>query len=115
MFKVEFFALTDGSMPALETIRSITDLKLKAKVFRSLRLLETFGHQLGEPDTKHLRNGIYELRTKQGSNIFRNLFFYHRGKVIVVTNGFIKKTQKTPEAEIALAERRRSDYEKENN
>lgn len=114
MFKVEFFALTDGSMPALETIRSITDLKLKAKVFRSLRLLETFGNQLGEPDTKHLRNGIYELRTKQGSNIFRNLFFYHRGKVIVVTNGFIKKTQKTPEAEIALAERRRSDYEKEN-
>ena len=102
-------------MPALETIRSITDLKLKAKVFRSLRLLETFGNQLGEPDTKHLRNGIYELRTKQGSNIFRNLFFYHRGKVIVVTNGFIKKTQKTPEAEIALAERRRSDYEKENN
>lgn len=115
MFKVEFFALTDGSMPALETIRSITDLKLKAKVFRSLRLLETFGNQLGEPDTKHLRNGIYELRTKQGSSIFRNLFFYHRGKVIVVTNGFIKKTQKTPEAEIALAERRRSDYEKENN
>ncbi len=115
MFKVEFFALTDGSMPALETIRSITDLKLKAKVFRSLRLLETFGNQLGEPDTKHLRNGIYELRTKQGSNIFRNLFFYHSGKVIVVTNGFIKKTQKTPEAEIALAERRRSDYEKENN
>ena len=115
MFKVEFFALTDGSMPALETIRSITDLKLKAKVFRSLRLLETFGNQLGEPDTKHLRNGIYELRTKQGSNIFRNLFFYHRGKVIVVTNGFIKKTQKTPEAEIVLAERRRSDYEKENN
>ena len=115
MFKVEFFALTDGSMPALETIRSITDLKLKAIVFRSLRLLETFGNQLGEPDTKHLRNGIYELRTKQGSNIFRNLFFYHRGKVIVVTNGFIKKTQKTPEAEIALAERRRSDYEKENN
>ena len=115
MFKVEFFALTDGSMPALETIRSITDLKLKAKVFRSLRLLEAFGNQLGEPDTKHLRNGIYELRTKQGSNIFRNLFFYHRGKVIVVTNGFIKKTQKTPEAEIALAERRRSDYEKENN
>ena len=115
MFKVEFFALTDGSMPALETIRSITDLKLKAKVFRSLRLLATFGNQLGEPDTKHLRNGIYELRTKQGSNIFRNLFFYHRGKVIVVTNGFIKKTQKTPEAEIALAERRRSDYEKENN
>ena len=102
-------------MPALETIQSITDLKLKAKVFRSLKLLETFGNQLGEPDTKHLRNGIYELGTKQGSNIFRNLFFYHRGKVIVVTNGFIKKTQKTPGAEIALAERRRSDYEKENN
>lgn len=112
MFKVEFFALDDGSMPALETIRSISDPKLKAKVFRSLKLLETFGNQLGEPDTKHLRNGIYELRTKQGSNIFRNLFFYHKGQVVVVTNGFIKKTQKTPEPEITLAERRRSDYEK---
>ncbi len=115
MFNIEFFTLPDGSVPALETIRSISDVKLKAKVFRSLKLLESFGNQLGEPDIKHLRNGIFELRTRQGSNIFRNLFFFHSGRIIVVTNGFIKKTQKTPEKEIILAERRRSEYEAEDN
>ena len=92
--KVEFFALTDGSMPALETIRSITDLKLKAIVFRSLRLLETFGNQLGEPDTKHLRNGIYELRTKQGSDIFETCFSITGGKSLLSRMGLSRRHRK---------------------
>lgn len=58
------------------------------------------------------RNEIFELRTKHGSNIVRCLYFYRKGKVIIVTNSFIKKTQKTPKSEIELALERKADYEK---
>ena len=96
MFEVIFYELSNGEKPALNSILKIEDVKLKAKVFRSLKLLETFGNALGEPDTAPLENGIFELRTKQGSNIARCLYFYRKGKVIIVTNSFVKKTQKTP-------------------
>ena len=67
---------------------------------------------LGEPDTAPLGDGIFELRTKQGSSIFRCLYFYSKGKIIIVTNSFIKKTQKTPSGERQLALERKADYEK---
>ena len=51
---------------------------------------------LGMPLAKHLDDGIFELRTVQGNNITRILYFFVVGKTIVLTNGFIKKTQKTP-------------------
>jgi len=112
MFEVVFYELSNGEKPALNSILKIEDVKLKAKVFRSLKLLETFGNALGEPDTAPLENGIFELRTKQGSNIARCLYFYRKGKVIIVTNSFVKKTQKTPRSEIELALERKADYEK---
>jgi hypothetical protein len=58
MFNIEFFTLPDGSVPALETIRSISDVKLTAKVFRSLKLLESFGNQLGEPISSIFETGF---------------------------------------------------------
>ena len=51
-----------------------------------------------------------ELRCKLGSNITRALYFFYVGKCIVVTNGFVKKTQKTPPGEIKLAKDRRKDW-----
>jgi phage-related protein len=62
------------------------------------------------PYTKYLEDGIFELRTKQGSNISRVLFFFYYGGKIILTNGFIKKSQKTPRREIDLAKKYRSDY-----
>ncbi len=53
---------------------------------------------------------IWEIRAQQGNNIFRLLGFFDGGKLIVLTNGFQKKTQKTPKAEIALAGERKKDY-----
>ena len=108
---LSFYKLPDGSEPALEFIRRIPDKKLKAKVFRSLKLLEIYGNRLQEPDTKYLGNGIFELRTKQGSNIVRNLLFFHKEKIIVVTNCFAEKTAKTPSNETELALKRKKDYE----
>jgi phage-related protein len=54
--------------------------------------------------------GIWEIRVQMGSNIFRFLGFFNQGNFIVLTNGFQKKTQKTPKSEILLSEQRKQDY-----
>ena len=57
-------------------------------------------------------DGIFEIRCKVGNNITRLLyFFYYKGKIIL-TNGFVKKTQKTPLEEIKVAKARRTDYKR---
>ena len=111
MFTVEFYKLPDGTKPAGQFIKSIEDDKLRAKVIRSVKLLESFGNELRMPDSEHLEDGIYSLRTIQGTNIARCLYFFVTGKKIIVTNGFVKKTQKAPPEEIAIAKERRADYE----
>jgi phage-related protein len=56
---------------------------------------------------KKLTNDIFELRVKQFDRIFRVLFFYQPGRMIVITSGFQKKTEQTPPGEIARAEQLR--------
>jgi len=55
-------------------------------------------------------DGLWEIRVQQGNNIFRFLGFFDENRFIVLTNGFQKKTQKTPKAEILLSEQRKKDY-----
>lgn len=86
------------------------DLKMQAKIFKMLEILEEKGNLLREPFSKELGNGIFELRIKQSSNITRILYFFIVGRKIILTNGFVKKTAKTPRSEIALAQRRRTYY-----
>lgn len=112
MFEVRFYSLDNGRKPAREFIYQIQNEKLKAKVLRSLKLLEMFGNQLGEPDSCYLRQGIFELRTKHSNNIVRTLYFFQKKKIIIVTNSFIKKSQKTPQEEIEIAIERKKEYEK---
>lgn len=109
MFDVEFFQEDDGSYPVEEFILSL-DLKMRAKVFRTLELLEYKGNDLREPFSKHLGEGIFELRVKQSSNIVRILYFFVIGKRIILANGFVKKSQKTPPGEIDLAKKRRDKF-----
>ena len=113
MFTVEYYEKEDGTFPVEQFILGL-DNKMQAKVFRLLNLLEEFGNQLSEPHSKHLEEGIYELRIKQSSNTNRVLYFFFAGKRIILTNGFVKKTQKTPRNEIELAKRRKQlFYERE--
>ena len=53
---------------------------------------------------------IWEVRVQLGGDIFRLLGFFDGAKLIILTNAFAKKTQKTPPQEIALAIQRRRDY-----
>ena len=75
-----------------------------------MEILEEKGTELRLPYSEHLEDGIFELRCKLGSNITRILYFFYSGKKIIVTNGFVKKTQKTPPSEINLAKKRRADW-----
>lgn len=110
-FEVEYFEKEDGTYPAEEFILS-QDFKMRAKLFRLLELLEEKGNTLREPYSKSLDDGIFEIRAKQGNNITRVLYFFYVGNKIILTNGFVKKSQKTPPSEIALAKKYRAEYEK---
>ena len=76
-----------------------------------LEFLEKMGPQLREPYSKSLGDGIFEIRAKQGSDISRVLYFFMVGRRIILTNGFVKKTDKTPPREIDKAKRYRADYQ----
>ena len=106
-FTVDFFREEDGSKRVGIFIRSLP-LKLKAKVVGDLNLLEEYGSMAREPLSKHLEDGIFELRSKSGSDIVRILYFFELDKIIIATNGFVKKQQKTPRSEIELAKKRRA-------
>ena len=55
--------------------------------------------------SKHLEDGIFEIRVSLFDKIVRNLYFYESGAKIIITHGFIKKTQKTPRKEIEKAKK----------
>ncbi|WP_375792802.1 type II toxin-antitoxin system RelE/ParE family toxin [Ruminococcus sp.] len=86
------------------------DNKMQAKIFKNLELLEIRENELREPFSKHIEDGIFEIRNKVGNDITGIFYFFVIGQKIILTNGFIKKTQKTPKAEITLAKKYRNDY-----
>ena len=76
----------------------------------ALEQLAEHGYHLDRPHVAYLRDDIYELRVKTRNGNFRCLYFFYHRERIVVTHGFKKKTQKTPEAEIQRAVEYRRDY-----
>jgi phage-related protein len=84
--------------------------KMRTKVFRLIDMLEGNGTNLREPYSKHLEDGIFELRGQIGSDISRVLYFFMIGKKAILTHGFVKKTQKTPSSEIKRAKEYRTEY-----
>ena len=76
----------------------------------TLKVLQEQGNRLREPYSKHLDDGIFEIRGKVGTDISRVMYFFYYGGRIILTNGFIKKTNKTPPAEKERAKRYRAEY-----
>lgn len=108
-FEIIFYDKPDGTEPAKEFIMSL-DGKMRARTLRTIQLLSENGTDLRMPYSEHLVDGIFEVRAKIGSDISRVLYFFVIGKKIVLTNGFIKKTQKTPKSEIELAKKYRNEF-----
>ncbi|MHB1278741.1 MAG: type II toxin-antitoxin system RelE/ParE family toxin [Bacteroidia bacterium] len=88
--------------------------KVKAKIVWTIELIEELP-RVPETYLKHIENtdGLYEIRVQFGNDIFRIFCFFDRGKLVVLANGFQKKTQKTPKKEIELAVKIKKEYENE--
>ena len=82
----------------METLKE----KEQEKVQYGLLLLKS-QDRLPMKFVKHVRDGVYELRTEYGGNIFRVFFIFDEDEIVVLFNGFQKKTQKTPQGEIEKA------------
>ena len=108
-FEVIFYETLDGECPIEEFLNSL-DKKMRAKIIGMLEILEERGNTLREPYSKFLGDGIFELRCKFGSDITRILYFFVYERKIVLTNGFVKKTIKTPVKQIQTAKVRRIDF-----
>ena len=83
--------------------------KEREKVDYGLVLLKT-QDRLPTKFVKHIRDGLYELRTEFNGNIYRVFFIFDGGRIVVLFNGFQKKTQKTPSNEITKAMKIKEEY-----
>lgn len=79
---------------------------LLAKYFKLTDLMHTYGANLGEPHTKAMGDGLFELRLKGKEGIARVFYCTRVGKTIYMLHCFIKKSQKTPPKELKLAQKR---------
>lgn len=86
--------------------------KVQKKILWTFKLIETIEHIPSEY-FKHIEgtNGLYEIRIQTGNNIFRIFSFFDKNRLVILANGFQKKTQKTPKQEIEKAIKIKSEYE----
>jgi phage-related protein len=88
--------------------------KVKDKIIWTFELIEEL-QRVPKTYLKHIESteGLFEIRVQQGSDIFRIFCFFDHGQLIVLANGFQKKTQKTPKQEITKALKIKEEYENE--
>jgi phage-related protein len=88
--------------------------KVKAKIIWTFQLIEEI-EKVPESYLKHIEStdGLYEIRIKFSRDIFRVFCFFDKGKLIILANGFQKKTQKTPKKEIDKALKIMEEYKNE--
>lgn len=111
MYEIEFYSTEAGDEPVREFLDGLSP-KMRAKAIRELLILQDKGNELREPHSKYIGEGVFELRIKFASDISRIFYFFVVGNKIILTNGFIKKQQKTPKREIDRAIQFKNDYER---
>jgi putative addiction module killer protein len=84
-------------------------IEAKKKIHYILDLLSV-EDRVSAKFVKHIRDGIYEIRAMYDGNIYRIFFIFDEGKIVVLFNGFQKKTQETPESEIKKALKIKAEY-----
>ena len=87
---------------------------LAARYIVLTRRMEALGPNLGEPHTKAFGQGLFELRLKGAEGIARVFYCTIVGKRIYMLHSFVKKTQKTPQADLNLATTRMKEVKREN-
>ncbi len=110
MRKIDYYITASGNDPVKKFINSLSTTQKKkiSDVFKLILETEVVSIKL----LKKLKStdNIWEIRVSLDGNIFRFLGFREQNNLIILTNGFAKKTQETPLQEIKLAEKRKQDY-----
>lgn len=88
-------------LDSVETFLESLNAKEVAKVIRTIELLEEFGNDLGMPHSRHLSDGLLELRIR-GTREIRIFYCFHK-KQVVLLHAYFKKTQKTLDQELNKA------------
>lgn len=108
MIEILFYQNQSGTEPVKVWLKELT--KQDRQIIGTDLKTVQFGWPIGMPTCRPLGNGLYEVRSNiTGKNIARVIFFFD-GSNIILVNGFIKKTQKTPQHEIDLALKRQKIY-----
>lgn len=111
-FRVDYVELESGNIPFEKFLNSIS----KQERVEIISMIEELRRKLSQNEkvsikiSRHIRDGIFELRVKHLNKISRVFYFFQIGKLIVITHGFIKKTQTTPNEEIEKALKYRNLY-----
>jgi len=108
MLDVIFYKSASGTEPVRKWLKSLqtSDKKIIGEDIKTVQ----FGWPLGMPLVDSLGDGLWEVRTKlSGGRIARVIFFMEKNNIVLV-NGFIKKTQKTPMQELETARNRKREY-----
>ena len=113
MRKIKFYRLETGKCPVEEFFDSLTNKQFE-KISFVLDLIE----QINIVPSKYFKklkgtDNIWEIRVQQGNNIFRILGFFDGKELVVLNHAFTKKSQKIPQKEIAIAEKRKRNYFKQ--
>jgi phage-related protein len=106
---IEYYESAAGRSPVEEFVDSL-DAKSRARVARTLDLLEEFGVSLGMPYARHLEKQLWELRVRHGRNRYRIIYFLYTAQTIVLLHGLTKKTGPVPRTDLRIAESRRGEY-----
>ena len=110
MREIKFYKLKTGKSPVEEFFDSLTN-----KQFEKIAFVLDLVEQIDIVPRKYFKklkgaDDIWEIRVQQGNNIFRILGFFDGKDLVVLNHAFTKKSQKIPQKEIALAEKRKRNY-----
>jgi phage-related protein len=104
-----FFRSESGSEPVREWLKSLRKDERKA-IGEDIAYVQ-FKRPIGKPRVDHLRGAVWEVRTSLSNRIARTLFAVE-GRQMVLLHGFMKKTQRTPNEDIKLAEKRFKEWQR---
>lgn len=108
-----FFRTSAGGEPVRDWLKALPSSEDRERIGTDIKTVE-FGWPLGMPVCRLLRGGIYEVRTRLEQNRIARILFYidTKGRMVLL-HGFIKKTEKTPDEELALAKKNKSQHQRD--